>query len=209
MRPYRHDRDLRVALSLIAVNWFVANKDLVSLIIATIAVGLSFMTVMAQRHQQRHEAYRHLHEQLIEPQVRVGRARAYAAAASGVVPPTNTEEWNEINRAITLFDTMAIYYRKNLIPRRLALDTWHHGLRDIRAGAKLVAQQRNEEHHTWTAWPNLWPLIERAVNYRTKLLVLPARRARSGDATTPDAVQQESTATTPPKPAEAERPHPA
>jgi hypothetical protein len=54
-------------------SWGMGSTDLLSLIIATLAVVLSLITVVLQRWQQQREAYRGIYEVLMSEQLQRGR----------------------------------------------------------------------------------------------------------------------------------------
>lgn len=151
------------------MEWVNTYKDLLGVVIATLAVGLSLSTVLVQRSQQRRDAYRYMHEQLISPEIQQGRRLLFDAGRSQQLPDDHSENFYLMNRAVGMYDTLGLYVRRKVVPRRWVLEVWHHSIRDSRAGAELLAAHRRTVHHSWSPWPHLWYLLGQAERYRSRL----------------------------------------
>ena len=73
------------------MSWFGEPKDLIAIVIATLAVILSLVTVLIQKQQQQRDAYRQIYDVLMSPELHRGRwmivdmnAFRYALATRGV-----------------------------------------------------------------------------------------------------------------------------
>lgn len=179
------------------MTWVSDNKDLISLAVAAVAVALSVLTVRAQRRQQGNDAFRHIHELLITPELQQGRRLAYIAGQTGTAPDVDSRDWYLANRSIVMFDTLATYYGRGLVPKKLVLEVWHHAVRDIRMGAQVLAQHRGAATNPWAPWPHLLLLVADAEAYKSKLACCtPSLKERAGQPRT-TALQLQGTAADP------------
>jgi hypothetical protein len=55
------------------MSWFGEPKDLIAIVIATLAVILSLVTVLIQKQQQQRDAYRQIYDVLMPPELHRGR----------------------------------------------------------------------------------------------------------------------------------------
>jgi hypothetical protein len=55
------------------MSWFGEPKDLIAIVIATLAVILSLVTVLIQKQQQQRDAYRQIYDVLMSPELHRGR----------------------------------------------------------------------------------------------------------------------------------------
>ncbi|MEV4540819.1 hypothetical protein [Micromonospora echinaurantiaca] len=103
------------------MQWVNTYKDLLGVVIATLAVALSLSTVLVQRAQQRRDAYRYMHEQLISPELQQGRRLLFDAGRSGQLPDDRSQDFYLMNRAVGMYDTLGLYVRRKVVPRRWVL----------------------------------------------------------------------------------------
>jgi hypothetical protein len=120
----------------------MGSMDLLSLIIATLAVGLSLITVVLQRRQQQSEAYRGIYEVLMSEQLQRGRWLVSEISRPGDLPKDQSPDFYLIYRTLGWFDTLAMYHQRRVVPRRWVIEVWHHSLRDISTGAKVMLNDR-------------------------------------------------------------------
>jgi hypothetical protein len=153
------------------MQWLDRFKDLLAIVIATIAVILSLVTVMAQRRQQRREAYRQIQDVLMSPELQRGRWMiTEISRGKRGLPDRASPEFYLLNRTLGVFDTLAMYVRRGVVPREWVLDMWHHSLADMRAGARQLARRHQETNLGWTPWPELWSLLDESARYRSSLV---------------------------------------
>ena len=146
----------------------MGSTDLLSLIIATLAVVLSLITVVLRRWQQQREAYRGIYEVLMSEQLQRGRWLISEISRSGDLPEDRSAESYLIYRTLGWFDTLAMYHQRRVVPRRWVLEVWHHSLRDISAGAKVMRNDRLERGQDYLPWQYLWPLLDDAAHYQSR-----------------------------------------
>jgi hypothetical protein len=119
-----------------------SSTDLLSLIIATLAVGLALITVVLQRRQQQQQAYRGIYEILMSEQLQRGRWLVSKISQPGDLPKDRSPDSYLIYRTLGWFDTLAMYHQRRVVPRRWVIEVWHHSLRDISTGAKVMLNER-------------------------------------------------------------------
>ena len=142
---------------------------LLNISIATIAVIISYAAVSTNRRQRRLEAFFKIQEFLLEVDIQKGRRLIYEATRRGTLP-TDENDFYLIVRALANFNTAAELVHRGVIPKKWALEHWHHGLQDMRTGYDSVVKYRLDHWQTWNAWPSLGLLISDAENYKSKLL---------------------------------------
>ncbi len=147
----------------------MAWSNLLSLVIATVAVALSLVTVLSQKRQQQREAYRGIYETLTSQDLHRGRWLLIEISRTSRLPEELSPDFLLINRTLGWFDTLAMYVQRRVVPRRWVLGVWHHPLRDMRTGALVVARDHLARQQGWAPWPHLWPLLDQAVRYRSSL----------------------------------------
>jgi hypothetical protein len=144
------------------------NRDFLSLCIATLAVGLSFWTVLINRRQKRQETFLKIHEILTSADLQHGRKLLYESARMGTFPDDGSDEFLLVNRALAVYDAVGMYIRRRIVSKDWILDSWHHSLQDIRPAAEAFVRHRQKKHHMWKPWPDLEVLLESAEGYQTK-----------------------------------------
>ena len=55
------------------MDWFTQTKDLIGIVIATLAVVLKLVTVLVQKRKQQRDAYRQIYDVLMSPDLHRGR----------------------------------------------------------------------------------------------------------------------------------------
>jgi hypothetical protein len=146
----------------------MGSTDLLSLIIATLAVVLSLITVVLQRWQQQREAYRGIYEVLMSEQLQRGRWLISEISRPEDLPKDRSADYYLIHRTLGWFDTLAMYHQRRVVPRRWVIEVWHHPLRDISTGAKVMANDRLERRPDYAPWQYFWPLLDKADDYQSR-----------------------------------------
>jgi hypothetical protein len=153
------------------VESFGRFKDLIAIAIALVAVVLSLITVLIQKRQQQRDAYRHIQDVLMSEDIQRGRWMVIAIGLGRLpLPDQLSTDFYLLNRTLGIYDTLAMYVRRGVVPRTWVLDMWHHPLRRMRAGAEKLAERHQETGLTWRPWPELWSLLDQADSYRTSLV---------------------------------------
>jgi hypothetical protein len=139
------------------MNWFGEPKDLIAIVIATLAVILSLVTVLIQKRQQQRDAYRQIYDILMSPELHRGRWMIVdVSKGKRPMPEPDSPEFFLIYRTLGVFDALATYTRHRIVPRRLVLKVWRHPLLDMREGAEVIRLR----HTDWKPWEDLWWLFD-------------------------------------------------
>jgi len=156
-------------------------KDFLTLAIATLAVVISLVTIVLQRRQQKRDAYRGIYEVLMSEQVQQGRWLIGDIGRTRKLPEDGSSEYYQIFRTLGWFEALAMYNKRKVVPRRWVMEVWHHSLRGMTEGAEVMLADRLKKDQNYTPWPNLWPLLEEAANYKCKMLCChPGKLATKG-----------------------------
>jgi hypothetical protein len=146
----------------------MGSTDLLSLIIATLAVVLSLITVVLQRWQQQRETYRGIYEVLMSEQLQRGRWLISEISRPGDLPKDRSADFYLIYRTLGWFDTLAMYHQRRVVPRRWVIEVWHHAFRDISTGAEVMLNDRLEKGQHYASWRYLWPLLDEVADYQSR-----------------------------------------
>jgi hypothetical protein len=153
------------------MQWLDRSKDLVAVAIATVAVILSLFTVVVQKRQQQRDAFRQMQDVLRSAELQRGRGRIIEISQGRrSFPDQLSPEFYLLNRTLGMYDTLAMYVRRRVVPRRWVLDMWHHSLAGMRTAAMQLARSHQEGDLGWTPWPELWSLLDEADRYRSSLI---------------------------------------
>jgi hypothetical protein len=145
-----------------------SSTNLLSLIIATLAVGLSLTTAVLQRRQQQREAYRGIYEALMSEELQRGRLLVSEISRPGDLPEDRSPDSYLIFRTLGWFDTLAMYHQRRVVPRQWVMEVWHHALRDISIGARVMLNERLKRGQDYAPWQHLWPLLDNAAHYQSR-----------------------------------------
>jgi hypothetical protein len=140
------------------MSWFGEPKDLIAIVIATLAVILSLVTVLVQKGQQQRDAYRQIYDVLMSAELHRGRWMIVDIGEGKIhLPEPDSPEFFLIYRTLGVFDALATYTRHRIVPSRLVLKVWRHPLLDMRRGAEAIRTR----HTDWKPWEDLWWLFDR------------------------------------------------
>jgi hypothetical protein len=129
-------------------------KDLIAIAVAAVAVVLSLTTVINQRRQQQRDAYRQIQDVLMSEDIQRGRWMVVAIGLGDLpFPERYSADFYLLNRTLGIYDTLAMYVRRKVVPRTWVLDMWHHPLHRMLPGAEKLARRHRELGLTWTPWP--------------------------------------------------------
>jgi hypothetical protein len=93
--------------------------DLLTALIGVVAIGLTTYTIGQTREQRRLDAFTRMHDLLTTEESQRGRRMLYAAADGGSWPERDSPEWDEMNRALSMLETLAMSST-----RRLSIASW-------------------------------------------------------------------------------------
>jgi hypothetical protein len=173
------------------MSWFAQNKDLIAIVIATLAVIVSLATVLVQKRQQQLDAYRQIYDVLMSSDIHRGRWTIINIGRTRVVPNWDSPEFYLLFRTLGVLNALATYYRHRIVPRRLVLKIWRYPLMDMRAGAKIIRDAeisriseggRSKRPERWEPWADLWWLFKRLPSEpSSEPSVSPAKPAATAD----------------------------
>ena len=97
------------------MSWFGEPKDLIAIVIATLAVILSLVTLLIQKQQQQRDAYRQIYDVLMSPELHRGRWMIVDIGKGRTqIPEPDTSEFFLIYRTLGVFD--AATYTAPIVP---------------------------------------------------------------------------------------------
>ncbi|MEI2778523.1 MAG: hypothetical protein V9G19_21660 [Tetrasphaera sp.] len=106
-----------------------------AIVVSIVALALSGMaTWLTLRHSSRSQrlaTFERIHEALIDPKAAGGRKLLYQAAKSGNFPVLGDEDWDQVNYALALYDTLGSYLSLRLVDRDVVTAAWYHPVIDI------------------------------------------------------------------------------
>lgn len=151
------------------MRWLADNTESIGLLVAVVGILLSLYVVERSRLNARREAFTRIHELLLSPEIQQGRHLLLLIKKGGDVPPVGSSDWVAINRSVAMYHTLALYVGRRLVDGGLALEAWHHSLRDARASVEVFIEARQAcQKSQWRPWPELDWLIRKAERYRSK-----------------------------------------
>jgi hypothetical protein len=145
--------------------------DLLTALIGVVAIALTTYTIVQTRKQRRLDAFTSVHNLLITEESQRGRRMVYAAADSGSWPDRNSPEWDEMNRALAMLETLAMYIDKKIVDRDLAMESWCQAFRRSRGPAEQFMNLRGDDY---VIWPYLRAMFREAETYRHHNPPMPA-----------------------------------
>jgi hypothetical protein len=149
--------------------------------IAALAVVVSLVTVMLQRRQAQRAAYREIYTMLMSDDLHRGRWLIRNMSKTHIIPKDGLD-FRLIYRTLGVFDNMAMFARRRVIPEKWVLEVWHHPLKEIREGADIIRQNAIDAKESSAAapWPQLWILLDKAQAYHSTLSCCPPDNSRHG-----------------------------
>jgi hypothetical protein len=158
------------------MNWSQSSKDLIAIAIAALAVVVSLVTVILQRRQAQRAAYREIYTTLMSDDLHRGRwlIRNMSMSEAPVIPKDELD-FRLIYRTLGVFDNMAMFARRRVIPVKWVLEVWHHPLKEMRKGVEIIRQNAIDAKESSAAepWPQFWILLDKAETYRSTLPCCP------------------------------------
>jgi len=146
------------------MGWVGANKDLLGVSIAFLAILVSLTTVMISRRNAQVNSFIAIQSVMLSGDLQRGRLLIYKAVETGAVPPRDSEDAYLMVRSLAVFDLLGTYARRRIVPRRWVLEFWHARLQILRHGYGLDADSSG--FYPIHGRPDLLDLIERAEHYR-------------------------------------------
>jgi hypothetical protein len=152
--------------------------DLLTAFIGLIAIGLTTYTIGQTREQRRLDAFTRMHDLLISEESQRGRRMLYAASDSGSWPKRDSPEWDQMNRALAMLETLAMYRAKKIVDPELTMESWYHAFRRIQGPAEQFMNIRAEDY---PIWPYLRAMFREAETYQSRNPPIPLAAPAEAD----------------------------
>ncbi|GIF20245.1 hypothetical protein BJ973_001849 [Actinoplanes tereljensis] len=146
------------------MEWVSANKDILSLLIALLAILVSLSTVLISRRNARTTSFIAIQNVMLSGDLQRGRLLVYRAIQTGDVPPHDSDEEYLMVRSLAIFDLLGMLSGQGIVPRRWVLRYWHARLQLLRHGFGM--EEDPSRPYIVHGRPDLQDLIERAERYR-------------------------------------------
>ena len=147
------------------MSWFSANRDTIGIVLALLAILISFTTVVIGRLRQQASSFLALQTMMLAEDLWRGRLMIHQAGMTGVLPSTELEDVYLMVRALATVDLMGSYARRRIVRYSWVLEYWHPRLQVLRHGYHVVNSYEHGSHPNHDR-PDLLDLIARAERYR-------------------------------------------
>jgi len=146
------------------MGWVSANKDIISLLIALLAILVSLSTALINVRNLRTSSFIAIQKEMLTGEMQRGRLLVYRAIATGDAPPRDSDEEYLMVRSLAVFDQLGMLSRQWIVPRRWVLRYWHPRLQLLKHGFGIEPDP--DRPYILQGRPNLQYLIEHAERYR-------------------------------------------
>ncbi|GAA3932734.1 hypothetical protein [Actinoplanes auranticolor] len=143
--------------------WVGANKDMLSLLIALLAILVSLSTALINLRNLRTNSFVAMQNVMLNGELQRGRLLVYRAIATGEVPPRDSDEEYLMVRSLAVFDQLGMMSRQWIVPRRWVLRFWHPRLQLLKHGFGMEPDPTRP--YILQGRPNLQYLVDRAERY--------------------------------------------
>jgi hypothetical protein len=143
--------------------WVGANKDMISLLIALLAILVSLSTALINLRNLRTSSFIAIQNVMLNGEMQRGRLLVYRAIATGDVPPRDSDEEYLMVRSLAVFDQLGMLSRQWIVPRKWVLRFWHPRLQLMKHGFGMEPDPTRP--YILQGRPNLQYLIDRAERY--------------------------------------------
>ncbi|MGA5299085.1 hypothetical protein ACPCHT_04110 [Nucisporomicrobium flavum] len=144
--------------------WVSTNKDILSLLIALLAILVSLSTALINLRNLRTSSFIAIQKEMLHSEMQRGRLLVYRALATGDTPPRDSEEEYLMVRALAVFDQLGMLSRQGIVPRRWVLRFWHARLQLLKHGFGMEPDPSRP--YILQGRPDLQYLIDRAERYQ-------------------------------------------
>ena len=99
-----------------------------------ISVGsttVAIFAILSARNVAKIVTYAKIHELLVNPEAARGRKQLFLAHQEGIFPKPDSDEWDSINYALALYDTLGLYARQRMVVRKTVIRAWREPLQRI------------------------------------------------------------------------------
>ncbi|GAA1026721.1 hypothetical protein GCM10009557_05420 [Virgisporangium ochraceum] len=146
------------------MTWVGANKDFLSLLIAMLAIVISFSTVLIGLLNLRTNSFIAIQNVMLSNEMQRGRLLVYKAIATGEAPLPDSDEEYLMVRSLAVFDQLGMLSRRWIVPLRWVLLFWHARLQLLKHGFGVAADPTRP--YILGGRPNLQYLVEHAERFR-------------------------------------------
>src|SRR5262245_39982848 len=127
----------------------VTGGDLTTALVGLLAIVLTWYTFRQSRKQQQIDAFIRIHDLLTAEESQRGRRKLFAASRDESWPERAHADWDEINRTLSLLETLAMYMDKRIVNRKLARESWEQPFRLARGPAEQFMKLRGDDYDVW------------------------------------------------------------
>ncbi|WP_434993462.1 hypothetical protein [Arthrobacter sp. Ld5] len=124
-------------------------KDWASFFLALLAFILSFTAFIYSQLKAKRDAFLAIHEKLIAYDIQEGRRILFTKIHSvddvKRLEQENLDEFQEVNRALAMYDVLAMYASRKYVPKQVILDEWGRNLARSRKHALHFMEHRDKK----------------------------------------------------------------
>lgn len=137
-------------------------------VLSVAAFAFSLTTFFLQWRKDRRDLFLTIHQALIAPELQEGRRKLHALGTQQIatVHVDDPDGYQQINRALAMFDIFAMYVERRYISEDLALKEWGHSLSLTWEKAEPFIEARRV-HSGYRPWPSLRVLGRKATTWST------------------------------------------
>jgi hypothetical protein len=146
------------------MGWIGANKDILSLLIAFLAILVSLSTALINRRNSKANSFIAIQNVMLNSELQRGRLLIYKAIETGDAPVRDSDEEYLMIRSLAVFDLVGMFAHYGIVPRKWVLRFWHARLQILRHGFDMGEDATRP--YVLRGRPDLQDLIERAERYR-------------------------------------------
>lgn len=157
---------------MLAIHWTEAHTAVFGALVALLAtvIGAIIAAFVAIRVSQGAN-YQRMHELLVSAPVASGRKKLFIAHKNQdwPKPDDNNSDWDEINQALALFDTLGVYMQQWwYLPDKTVLKFWYHPIKNLIEPADAFQRYRRETLRIHQNWVGFSYLTEKVKRYECK-----------------------------------------
>lgn len=128
-------------------------KDWATIYVTTLALFVSIAAFVHNKRKATRDAFLAIHEKMFDLEIQEGRGILYNKIKTlddaQRLKKYDYEGFRKVNRAIAMWDVLAMYVRRGYLPKKLVLDEWGRNLAKYRERVLLFGQARGKhwEHY--------------------------------------------------------------
>lgn len=143
--------------------------SVVAVILSGASLSLATTTYLRAKRIDKRDQFLKLNERLIDVDLQLGRRILYRVGSvedAVRLQCDSPEEDQLVNRALAMFEVLALYIDRNYVDKDLALETWGHTYAGCYPRAEYyIAARLGTMQNPWSAWPNLQKFGPRAAKW--------------------------------------------